>query len=163
MTSANRPPSTSHAADELVTALRRFNVETEQYIAQISRHHAVHRTDLDAIGLVMQSGGASPKDISSGLRLSPSATSALLDRLERSGHMRRGPVEGDRRAVRVEITDEARAVGASMFKMLGIHMHAVLDTYDPDELTRTVELIERLSAAARAATQEIEQGTPTRT
>lgn len=159
MTIANRPHEPSPAAAELVTALRRFTVESEQYITQISRHHSVHRTDLDAIGLVMHRGGASPKEISAGLRLSPSATSAMLDRLERSGHMRRGPVEGDRRAVRVEITDQARSVGSTMFKALAVHMHAVLETYDDDDLVRAADLLERLSAAAHAATQEVEQAT----
>ncbi len=154
MTSANRPPSSSPAAEGLVTALRRFNLETERYIGEVSRQHSVHRTDLDAIGLVMQRGTASPKDLSKGLRLSPSATSAMLDRLERSGHMRRERVEGDRRAVSVEITDQARSVGASMFGLLATHMNEVLGTYDDDELSRMTDLVERLSTAARAASEE---------
>lgn len=155
MTTAHGRPPISPAADDLVAALRRFNQETERYIDEVSRQHHVHRTDLDAIGLVMTRGSASPKDISQGLRLSPSATSAMLDRLERSGHMHRGPVEGDRRAVRVEVTDEARAVGASMFGRLGRHMHEVLGGYDEHELARMVELMERLGTAARAAADEV--------
>lgn len=154
MSPANRRPPSSPAADELVVALRRFNQETEQYIDEVSRQHSVHRTDLDAIGLVMQRGSASPKDISEGLRLSPSATSAMLDRLERSGHMQRGRVENDRRAVRVEITDSARAVGASLFSLLASHMYRVLDTYDDEELVRMTELLERLSNAAHSASEE---------
>lgn len=156
MTLANRRPPSTLAADELVVALRRFNQETEHYIDQVSRQHSVHRTDLDAIGLVMQRGTASPKDISEGLSLSPSATSAMLDRLERSGHMQRGRVEGDRRAVRVEITDTARAVGASMFSLLAIHMYEVLEGYGDDELSRMTELLELLSTAARAASDEVD-------
>jgi DNA-binding MarR family transcriptional regulator len=75
----------------------------------------------------------------------------MLDRLERSGHMHRARVESDRRAVRVEITDQARSIGASMFELLAAHMHEVLATYDEEGLARMAELMERLSEAARAA------------
>jgi DNA-binding MarR family transcriptional regulator len=97
--------------------------------------HAMHRTDLTA----MDHGGASPKDISAGLSLSPSATTAMLDRLERAGHV------GHRPGARGRRLDVRR---------LDHHMRTVLDTYDEDELVRTTQLMRRLSAATRAASTE---------
>jgi DNA-binding MarR family transcriptional regulator len=66
-----------------VRELRTFTGELERYVLQMSTVHAMHRTDLTAIGFVMDHGGASPKDISAGLGLSPSATTAMLDQLMR--------------------------------------------------------------------------------
>jgi DNA-binding MarR family transcriptional regulator len=142
------------AAHDLIRELRIFSVEIERYIGQMSHVHAMHRTDLSAIGFVMDRGGATPGEISEGLSLSPSATTAMIDRLERAGHMHRERVENDRRSVRVEITDQALAVGSSMFGLLATHMRSVIDTIDEDELARTAALMERINAAARAAGEE---------
>ncbi|AWB91507.1 MarR family winged helix-turn-helix transcriptional regulator [Aeromicrobium chenweiae] len=154
MTSANRRGAGSPAATELVRELRTFTAEVERYVLQMSHVHAMHRTDLAAIGLVMDRDATSPKDISDGLGLSPSATSAMLDRLERAGHVRRERVETDRRSVRVEITEDALAVGGSMFAILAKHMRQVLDVHDEQELARAAALMHQLTAAARAARDE---------
>jgi DNA-binding MarR family transcriptional regulator len=154
MTSADRGDRGTSAAGELVRQLRILNLETERYIQRTSHRHAMHRTDLAAIGLVMDRGGASPKEIAHGLNLSPSATTAMIDRLERAGHVRRERVESDRRSVRVEVTDQAMAVGGSMFALLSTHMRAVLDSYDEDELAAMASFMERINASARAAADE---------
>ncbi|QGG40622.1 MarR family winged helix-turn-helix transcriptional regulator [Aeromicrobium yanjiei] len=154
MTAANRRGAGSPAATELVRQLRMFTAEVERYVLEMSHVHAMHRTDLAAIGLVMDRGPTSPKDISDGLGLSPSATSAMLDRLERAGHVRRERAETDRRSVRVEITDDALAVGGSMFGILAKHMRQVLGAHDEQDLARAAALMQELNAAARAARDE---------
>jgi DNA-binding MarR family transcriptional regulator len=158
MPSANRGPTGPAATLDLIRELRTYTAEIERYILEMSHVHTLHRTDLSAIGFVMDRGGATPGEIAEGLSLSPSATSAMLDRLERVGHVRRERVESDRRSVRVVITDQALQVGSSMFGLLATHMRAVLDTYDEDELARTAELMRRLNAATRAASEEAGAG-----
>lgn len=142
------------AALDLIRELRIFTAEIERYVVQMSHVHTMHRTDLSAIGYVMDHAGASPGEIAEGLNLSPSATSAMLDRLERVGHVRRERVESDRRSVRVVITDQALAVGGSMFGLLATHLRTVLDTCDDEELARTAALMHRLNDAARVASRE---------
>jgi DNA-binding MarR family transcriptional regulator len=159
MTSASRGPSGPAATLDLIRELRTYTAEAERYIAQMGHVHTLHRTDLSAIGFVMDHGGATPTEISEGLRLSPSATSAMLDRLERVGHVRRERAESDRRSVHVVITDQALDVGSSMFGLLAKHMRAVLDTYDQDELARMATLMHRLNDATRAASEEAAAGT----
>lgn len=154
MTNANRRDMGSAASDDLVRELRIFAGEIERYILQMSHTHSMHRTDLAAIALVMDRETTTPKDISDGLGLSPSATTAMLDRLERAGHVTRERVETDRRSVHVEITDTAIAVGGSMFGILAHHMRQVLDTQDDAELARTAVLMEQINTATRAASAE---------
>ncbi|NRQ49980.1 MarR family winged helix-turn-helix transcriptional regulator [Aeromicrobium stalagmiti] len=154
MTNANRRDMGSAASDDLVRELRIFAGEIERYILQMSHTHSMHRTDLAAIALVMDRETTTPKDISDGLGLSPSATTAMLDRLERAGHVTRERVETDRRSVHVEITDTAIAVGGSMFGILARHMRQVLDTQDDAELARTAALMEQINTATRAASAE---------
>lgn len=152
MTAAIRRPT--GPAEDLVRELRTLTGDLERYVLQMSHLHDMHRTDLSAIGMVMDGGGASPKEISTALGLSPSATSAMLDRLERAGHVERRRSASDRRGVEVQVTDSAREVGASMFGLLGRHMRAVLDEVDDEDLVRTSELLHRLSAATRAAADD---------
>lgn len=158
MTPANsdraHPEAPTGATADLVRELRTFSGEIERYIAQMSHVHTMHRTDLTALALVMDRGGASPGEISEGLGLSPSATSAMLDRLESAGHVNRTRVESDRRSVRVEVTDSARAVGGSMFGILAGHMRAVLDAHDERDLAAMAALMEQLNGATRAARDE---------
>lgn len=154
MTSAIRRNTDPSPATDLVRELRMFTAEVERYVLHMSHVHSMHRTDLATIGLVMDRETTSPKDISDGLGLSPSATSAVLDRLERAGHVRRTRSEDDRRSVHVEVTESALAVGGSMFAVLAKHMRGVLDAHDDDELARTAALMHQLNAAARAARHE---------
>lgn len=159
MTRAEPDPVPSAASIDLVRELRLFSGEIERYITQMSQVHTMHRTDLTALALVMDHGGASPGQISDGLGLSPSATSAMLDRLETAGHVRRTRVESDRRSVRVDVTDSARAVGGSMFGLLARHIRAVLDAHDETELAAMTILMEQINGAARAARDEAARAT----
>lgn len=154
MSTANRRTPGSPATQDLVRELRTFSGEMERYIAQMSHLHEMHRTDLTAIGLVMDRGGASPKDISESLGLSPSATSAMLDRLERAGHVHRERAESDRRGVHVRVTDTALEVGQSMFGLLARHMREVLDDCEESELAAAAALLERINTSVRAARAE---------
>lgn len=152
MTAAIRRPS--GPAEDLLRELRTLTGDVERYVGHMSHVHHMHRTDLSAISMVMDGGGASPKEISAALRLSPSATSAMLDRLERAGHVERRRSEADRRGVEVQVTDSARAVGASMFGLLGRHMRDALEGVDEADLVRATEIMRRLGAAAREAAQD---------
>lgn len=152
MTAAIRRPS--GPAEDLLRELRTLTGDVERYVGHMSHVHHMHRTDLSAISMVMDGDGASPKEISAALRLSPSATSAMLDRLERAGHVERRRSETDRRGVEVQVTDSARAVGGLMFGLLARHMRDALEDVDEAELVRTAALMRRLSAAARAAADD---------
>lgn len=139
------------ASVDLIRELRTFSEEIERYISQMSQLHTMHRTDLSAIALIMELGEASPRDISDGLGLSPSATSAVLNRLERAEHVRRWQSATDRRSVRVEVTDQARTVGKAMFMQLAQHVNKALELHDDGELAETAVLIEEINRATRAA------------
>ncbi len=160
---ADRPETPTGATADLVRELRSFSGEIERYIAQMSHVHTMHRTDLTALALVMDRGGASPGEISDGLGLSPSATSAMLDRLESAGHVSRARVESDRRSVRVEVTESARTVGGSMFGILARHMRAVLEGHDERDLAAMAALMEQVNAATRAARDEATRAAEART
>ncbi|EFQ83804.1 transcriptional regulator, MarR family [Aeromicrobium marinum DSM 15272] len=143
------------AGDDLVRELRTFAGEIEHYIGEMSHHHTMHRSDLTALAHVMDGHEVTPKDVSEALGLSASATSALLDRLERAGHVTRSRSTVDRRSIHLEVTDTAREVGSSIFTPLAMHVRQVLARHGTDELERTAALLAELNTAVRAARRDV--------
>lgn len=136
----------SPEADRVVRALRALTNESEAYVAAAGREAAMHRTDLSGLALVMDLAKTgeqpTPGRLSAELQLSAPATSAMLDRLERLGHVRRTPHPTDRRSVVVEMTDHAREVGAAMFGRLGAHVGPVLARRTEEELAVIAAFLE---------------------
>lgn len=152
----------SPQALRVVRGLRGFANESELYVAAAGREAEMHRTDLAGLALVMDRGQAgehpTPGQISAALQLSAPATSAMLDRLERLGHVTRAPHPTDRRSVVVEITEHALAVGGAMFGRLAAHLGPVLGSRSEAELAVIASFLEESVAATRAARESIRPG-----
>jgi DNA-binding MarR family transcriptional regulator len=152
-------PGRSEGARRVVRALRRYTTESDLYVATASRESEMHRTDLNGLALVMDWGlqgeSATPGRLSSAMHLSAPATSAMLDRLERQGHVTRSPHPEDRRSVVVEVTEHAIAVGSRMFGQLAAHLAPVLDSRTDEELELIATFLEDVGRATIAARREV--------
>lgn len=144
-------------AYRLVSELRTFVNRVERYMSDQSGLHHMHRTDLAALALIMDGKATTPTRISQILGLSPPATSAMLGRLERAGHIVRSQVPGNRRSVHIDVTATALDVGRSMFGLLGRHFAPVLGQYSDDELARMADLMAELVAATDRARDDVRQ------
>lgn len=100
-------------AVEILHALRRFRMADRDMRRRMSEGMDMNATDIDALRHVIareRAGEAvTPRDLASYLGISTASTTKLLDRLARSGHLRRHPHPGDRRSVVVTATDHAHA------------------------------------------------------
>jgi DNA-binding MarR family transcriptional regulator len=144
--------------DRVVRSVRRLNNELEMYVAAAGRENEMGRTDLTGLTVAMDEEAeghpVTPGRLSAALQLSAPATSALLDRLERLGHVHRTPHATDRRSVVVEVTEHARAVGGAMFGRLAQHYAPVLADYDEDQLALVAEFLRRVAEATRDARED---------
>ena len=104
-----RPPQ-PHA--ELFAAMREFTLESDRYVERVASLHGLHRTDLNALGFLIRPGreanSMTPGKLGEALNLSSPATTALVDRLERSGHVNRQRGQTDRRQVQLAMTCSCR-------------------------------------------------------
>ncbi len=145
--------------NRVVRSMRGLNNELELYVAAAGREQEMGRTDLIGLSVVMDENAAgnpvTPGRLSAALQLSAPATSAMLDRLERLGHVHRTPHATDRRSVVVEITDHARAVGGAMFGRLAQHYAPLLADYDEEQLELIAEFLQRAAEATHAAREGI--------
>ncbi|ARJ04096.1 hypothetical protein B5808_01805 [Cnuibacter physcomitrellae] len=111
-------------------------------------------SDLHALRMLIAARGAgkslSPKELAERLGFSSASVTALLNRLERSGHLEREPDAADRRGLIVVSTG---ATDAEMEARLG-RMHAammeVASSLGPVEAAAVITTLERLCEALDA-------------
>ncbi len=143
----------------VVRSMRTFGNEIELYIGAAGRENEMHRTDLTGLAVVMDARHGdqpiTPGRLSEALQLSAPATSAMLDRLERLGHVRRVPHTTDRRSVVVELTDHALDVGGRMFGRLGRFLGPVMADYTEEQLDLIATFLDRTAEATSAAREAI--------
>ena len=90
------------------------------------------------------------------LNLSSPATTALIDRLDRSGHVVREREGTDRRQVQLRMTPKAYRDGGAMFLPLARQMGAAMAEFTPAEL----EIATRFLAAMIDATVRADRKQP---
>ncbi|MET0132923.1 MAG: MarR family transcriptional regulator [Kibdelosporangium sp.] len=121
----------------LVRLLRQLTVETDRFAELFGEAHGMHRTDLNALVVVMETarrgGSISPGELARSLHLSASATTAVLDRLEAAGHIRRGRDQNDRRRVELVMSEEALRVGEQFFRPLGVEFAETWRDFRPEQ------------------------------
>jgi len=101
----------------------------------------LNRTDLRCLDVVLGGGPLTAGAVSTALRLSPAATTTVLDRLERAGLVARTRDPDNRRRVLITATEAARAVEAELFAPVGRAGAEALRRYDRDELAVILDFL----------------------
>lgn len=134
--------------------LQELTFELGRFSQGFGRRHRLHSTDVDALGHLHQaeSHGAplTPSALAASLDLSAPATSALLHRLESTGHVERHPDPEDGRRHYITLHDSARELAGSYFGPLAASLETSLEGMDPEE----VEVVERWLRRAVEATRD---------
>lgn len=148
------PPRNLHARQELVTQIRRLGLELDELARTFAALHALHPTDVKALVLIMDAGRAgaplTPGRLGTELNLTSASVTALLDRLERVGHVRRVRDQRDRRRVVLHAEQQALALGAEFFGPLNARMLAAMDGFTDAELEVVDDFLTRTIAAVAA-------------
>jgi DNA-binding MarR family transcriptional regulator len=146
----------------VVEAIRRLSLELDLFVDVFARRHALHRTDLDALGHLWEaevSGRAmTPTRLSASLSLSPAATSASLDRLQRAGHVVRREDPEDRRRTFVTLSDEARTLSTQFFQPLGARLREAMTDFSDEEVATAHRFLGAMAQATAQLTEEIRPG-----
>jgi DNA-binding MarR family transcriptional regulator len=142
----------------LIDLLRTFNLEADRFVEVFTRAHGLHRTDLNAVAYIWRAAEEdrplTPGELARTLRLSPAATTALLDRLTRAGHVERRHDTADRRRVHLVMQPSARTLAQAFFTPLGRHMRAAFDEFDEEELAAAARVMRRVNEATANAADE---------
>ncbi|WP_406363718.1 MarR family transcriptional regulator [Streptomyces sp. NBC_01579] len=138
---------------EIVHLLRKVTVEFGLRQAEFASRHGMHPTDVRALICLLDAERAGT-DATAGwlgaqLGLNSAGTTAVIDRLERLGHLTRTRDPRDRRRVLLTMDPRAVELGWEFFGPLIDNTVAVLRDFDESE---TAAVRRFLSAAHRAAT-----------
>jgi DNA-binding MarR family transcriptional regulator len=103
----------------------------------------LNRTDLRAMDLVLASNGPrSAGELTHALKLSPAATTTVIDRLERAGLVDRVRDVQNRRRVLVTPTDAARLVEREIYLPIGAAGAQALRRYNKDQLGTILDFLQ---------------------
>lgn len=137
----------------LVHLLRAVTVELHLRGAEFAERGGLHPTDLRALIRLLDAERAgealTPGRLGDALRLNSAGTTALLDRLERKGLVRRSRDPRDRRRVLVAVEPKAVELGRSFFGPLIGGLVDAAEEFTADEL----EVVRRYLAAALHAAE----------
>src|SRR3954469_3711374 len=141
---------------ELALLLRRLTVELDAVGQRFAEVHGLNRTDVRALVAIMDAarGGKSltAGRLGAAVDLSSASVTALLDRLERVGHIRRTRDADDRRRVVLEMSDSAMAAGAQHLGALQRDLAAAMEGYPKEKLPVALRSLEdRTEVIARHA------------
>jgi DNA-binding MarR family transcriptional regulator len=107
-----------------------------------SEYFGVNRTAMRCMDVLERAGQLTAGEIARQTGLTSGAVTALLDRLERAGWVRRLRDDTDRRRVLVELTDKARRGAAEVYGPF-VNMLSEFDKYSDAELRFITRYIER--------------------
>lgn len=124
-------------AQELRTLQQSFDAFDEAAAVRLG----LNRTDLRCLDIVLGRGPLTAGELSSALRLSPAATTTVVDRLTRAGFVSRAQDPGNRRRIMVEATERAVEVAREIFEPVGAAGAEALTRFDTDELRIALDFL----------------------
>ena len=136
-------------------AMQEFMARAVLFQDAVARSVGLNGTDLQAVGLLMSDGPATPGELAARTGLTAGgAVTAMIDRLERAGYVTRTRDEADRRRVIVTANPEPllAAVGP-VYARVAERWGSYLDTLTDEQVEFAAELLVR---AAEVNREEIE-------
>ncbi|MGW3461276.1 MarR family transcriptional regulator [Streptomyces olivaceoviridis] len=137
---------------EIVHLLRATTVELGLHSGRFAQRNGMHPTDVRALIALMDARRAG-EEMSAGrlggvLGLNSAGTTALVDRLEAAGLVRRVRGERDRRRVVIEVEDRAVELGQAFFGPLIERSVELLRRYDDRQLAAIRDFLTGVREAA---------------
>src|SRR3712207_5096970 len=132
------PVTGDPARQEIALLLRRLNVELDAVGQRFAERYGLNRTDVRALVAIMDAArrgeALTAGRLGEAVGLRSASVTALVDRLERVGHVRRVRDPEDRRRVSLEMSDSAMAAGAEHFGGLARDLVGAMKGYTDEEL-----------------------------
>lgn len=136
------------AQGRIADALFQFGQWRERTSSYAAKQLGLHATDLACIAYILsRPEPVSPKQIIGHLDMSSSSGTALLDRLESAGYIKRIPNPRDRRSLLISLDMEAAAAPIAFYQSLRDMFAAAFQRRTEAEQQIIAEFLEDLSAS----------------
>ena len=118
----------------IVGFLREADADMDRIEEDAASRLQLHRTDFRRLDILSRGKALTAGQLGAAAGLTTGATTALLDRLEARGYLRRVRDTHDRRRVLIEVTRSAKKAVAPVFKPLIALSMKQFSAFTPDEL-----------------------------
>ena len=137
-----RPPRTQllRALDEM---LRKVGAQSVLISDLVATRVGLNSTDLECLDVLYLAGPATAGTLARHTGLTTGATTAVIDRLERAGFVRRRRNMRDRRCVVVEVVRSGTGRIQPLYALLAARVARLNKQYDDRELTVVVDYLSR--------------------
>jgi DNA-binding MarR family transcriptional regulator len=133
-------------------ALTRYRAADDEMRTRARQSTGLTDNELRIIQLLVEAATAdrhvTPTDIAKHLGITSASTTALLDRLERSGAVHRAPHPSDRRSLRITVTDRATENLRSTLTAFDVQTRRVAESLSESDARAVADYLERLADAA---------------
>ncbi|HEX6683187.1 MAG TPA: MarR family transcriptional regulator [Candidatus Limnocylindrales bacterium] len=135
------------ARDELSQRLgeevRSFQRSVDAGDDEIARLLGLNRTDLRCPDTLLQQGPSAPSRLATELGLTTGSVTAMLDRMEKAGHITRTPDPADRRKLIVQATPEIAQQAMEVMLPMVEDSAAEIADYTTDDLKLLLDFLTR--------------------
>jgi DNA-binding MarR family transcriptional regulator len=121
----------------------------------IGKKLGLNTTDFEGLDLIFYRGAATPSELSKYTGLSSGSTTAMIDRLEKSGLVKRENNPDDRRGTLVLIDKEAALKVRPLFTSARVAQNKLLDGYSTKELEILSDYFKKSAAMFEAERKNI--------
>ncbi|MUN64232.1 MarR family transcriptional regulator [Kocuria sediminis] len=139
------------AAVEVLEALRAYRAAETAMRRRTRDEMGMGETDLLALRHLLEAARSgrtvSPRDLAARLGISSASTTTLLDRLTKSGHVRREPHPTDRRALIVTATESADREVRATLAAVHERMMAAAQSLTPEQAEVVAGFLHRMRDA----------------
>lgn len=142
-------------AEKIAMQFRLLQQSFDAYDEAVAARLKLNRTDLRCLDVVLGGGPLSAGQIATALKLSPAATTTVIDRLERAGYVLRSRDAANRRRVLVEATGAARDVEEEIYLPVGQAGAQALQRYDQDQLATILDFLQTARQVQEGQTTRI--------
>lgn len=155
-------PERQRLRSRLVDLLNAYSSEANHIGHAFAGRHRLHGPDLHALLAVMHAERAgaplTPGRLGETMGLSSGATTAMIDRLERDGHLHRVRESSDRRVVHLRYAESGMSLAQAFFTPLAPRTDAVMARFDVTELQVVERFVEGMVAALTDYRDELRRG-----
>lgn len=131
-------------AAELGAAMQAYQRSTQAFDDEVGRQLGLNPADLRCLDWLVDRA-RSASELSEATGLSSAATTAMIDRLERKGFVRRSRSVDDRRRVLVEMTEWGRERAGEFYGPLVVEGTGLLDRFSTEELASMVRHLQEIT------------------
>jgi DNA-binding MarR family transcriptional regulator len=127
--------SNSDLSHRVALELRLLQRSVDAFDEAAAGRLGLNRTDLRCLDVLLGGGPYTAGDLAVELRLSPAATTTVIDRLERAGLARRTRDAANRRRVQVAATEAARTIDREIYRPVAAAGLKALRRFDDAQLS----------------------------